>query len=57
MTVEENLELGALPFRAVDLRAQRLSIYGLFPRLGERRRQRRHAVGRRAPDGRRWRGR
>lgn len=39
MTVEENLELGALPFRKVDVRARKSEIFELFPRLGDRRRQ------------------
>ncbi len=40
MTVEENLELGAYNRRARDDRASRLDyVYGLFPRLRDRRRQ------------------
>jgi neutral amino acid transport system ATP-binding protein len=39
MTVEENLDLGALPFRGVDVRGRKAEIFTLFPRLGERRRQ------------------
>ena len=40
MTVEENLELGAYPGRARSDRAAKLEeMYGIFPRLRERRRQ------------------
>ena len=40
MTVEENLELGAYPGRARSDRAGKLEeMYGIFPRLRERRRQ------------------
>ena len=41
LTVQENLELGALSRRARPGKAGRLDeVYGLFPRLAERRRQR-----------------
>ncbi len=39
MTVDENLDLGALPFPAVDARERRGEIFDLFPRLRDRRRQ------------------
>ena len=40
MTVEENLVMGSLAPRAKPRRAESLEVvYGLFPRLGERRRQ------------------
>ncbi|EHN08897.1 Branched-chain amino acid transport ATP-binding protein LivF (TC 3.A.1.4.1) [Patulibacter medicamentivorans] len=39
MTVEENLELGALSNRKVDVGERVERMYSLFPRLGERRRQ------------------
>src|SRR5262245_36006113 len=39
MTVEENIDLGALPFPHIDSRRRRSEIYELFPRLRERRRQ------------------
>jgi ABC-type branched-subunit amino acid transport system ATPase component len=39
MTVEENLDLGALPFPAVDARRRRGEVFELFPRLRDRRRQ------------------
>ena len=39
MTVDENLDLGALPFPDVDARGRRAVVYDLFPRLHERRRQ------------------
>jgi ABC-type branched-subunit amino acid transport system ATPase component len=39
MTVDENLELGAMAFPRVDAAARRQELYGLFPRLAERRRQ------------------
>jgi ABC-type branched-subunit amino acid transport system ATPase component len=39
MTVEENIDLGALPFRDIDGRRRRTEIYEFFPRLRERRRQ------------------
>jgi neutral amino acid transport system ATP-binding protein len=38
MTVEDNLDLGAMPF-SVDARRQKNEAYDLFPRLRERRRQ------------------
>jgi ABC-type branched-subunit amino acid transport system ATPase component len=39
MTVEENLELGAMAFPDVDAAKGKHALYELFPRLGERRRQ------------------
>jgi ABC-type branched-subunit amino acid transport system ATPase component len=39
MTVEENLDLGAMAFPGVDPRERKDALYGLFPRLAERRRQ------------------
>jgi neutral amino acid transport system ATP-binding protein len=39
MTVEENLDLGAMAFRDVDPGERKAVLYELFPRLGERRRQ------------------
>jgi ABC-type branched-subunit amino acid transport system ATPase component len=39
MTVEENLELGALPLRAGTVSERFQSVYELFPRLADRRRQ------------------
>jgi ABC-type branched-subunit amino acid transport system ATPase component len=39
MTIDENLDLGALPFPKVDARARRAEIFDLFPRLRDRRRQ------------------
>jgi branched-chain amino acid transport system ATP-binding protein/neutral amino acid transport system ATP-binding protein len=39
MTVEENLDLGAMAFRHVDAGERKGVLYELFPRLGERRRQ------------------
>jgi neutral amino acid transport system ATP-binding protein len=39
MTVEENLELGAMAFRDVDAAEGKRAVYELFPRLAERRRQ------------------
>lgn len=39
MTVDENLDLGALPFPDVDVRVRRAEVFDLFPRLRERRRQ------------------
>jgi neutral amino acid transport system ATP-binding protein len=39
MTIDENLDLGALPFREVDARKRRTQVFDLFPRLRERRRQ------------------
>jgi neutral amino acid transport system ATP-binding protein len=39
MTVEENLDLGALPFPSVDARRRRREIFEFFPRLRDRRRQ------------------
>jgi ABC-type branched-subunit amino acid transport system ATPase component len=39
MTVEENIDLGALPFPDIDGRRRRAEIYDLFPLLRERRRQ------------------
>lgn len=39
LTVEENLELGALARRGGDRRARTARMYELFPRLAERRRQ------------------
>jgi neutral amino acid transport system ATP-binding protein len=44
MTVEENLELGAIPFREVDVRARKAAMLELFPRLAERARQRAGAL-------------
>ncbi len=42
LTVEENLEVGALAGRGVDVRERMEAMEGMFPRLAERRRQ---AVG------------
>lgn len=39
MTVEENLEIGAMPFPKVDVRAGKDRVMELFPRLAERRHQ------------------
>jgi neutral amino acid transport system ATP-binding protein len=39
MTIDENLDLGALPFPHVDARERRAEIFDLFPRLRDRRRQ------------------
>jgi neutral amino acid transport system ATP-binding protein len=39
MTVEENLDLGAMAFGDVDPGERKQALYVLFPRLGERRRQ------------------
>jgi ABC-type branched-subunit amino acid transport system ATPase component len=39
MTIDENLDLGAIPFRQVDARRRRDVVFDLFPRLAERRRQ------------------
>ena len=39
LTVEENLEVGAFRLKDKDLRADYERWYGIFPRLGERRRQ------------------
>ena len=39
MTVEENLDLGAMAFPDVDAGARKEALYELFPRLEERRRQ------------------
>jgi neutral amino acid transport system ATP-binding protein len=39
MTVEENLDLGAMAFRDVDPEERKQALYELFPRLAERRRQ------------------
>jgi neutral amino acid transport system ATP-binding protein len=39
LTVEENLELGALAARGVDVTARSEAMYAMFPRLAERRRQ------------------
>lgn len=39
MTIEENLEMGALARPGVDVRERMQSMYELFPRLGERHRQ------------------
>src|SRR2546425_11752527 len=40
MTVEENLRMGAfVEWTAADVAARREYVYGLFPRLAERRRQ------------------
>ena len=39
LTVEENLELGALARKGVDRAARAASMYAMFPRLAERRRQ------------------
>jgi branched-chain amino acid transport system ATP-binding protein len=39
MTVEENLELGAIPFPDVDVAARKAAMLELFPRLAERARQ------------------
>lgn len=39
MTVEENLELGVIPFPRVDSDAAKAHVFRLFPRLAERRRQ------------------
>jgi neutral amino acid transport system ATP-binding protein len=39
MTVEENLDIGAMAFPGVDPGERKESLYQLFPRLGERRRQ------------------
>ncbi len=39
MTIDENLDLGALPFPGVDTSRRRSEIFDLFPRLSERRRQ------------------
>jgi ABC-type branched-subunit amino acid transport system ATPase component len=39
MTVDENLDLGALSFPSVDARERRSEIFELFPRLRDRRRQ------------------
>ena len=49
MTVEENLELGAFVRRSdkSGMRTDRDRVFGLFPRLAERRcAARRHALGR-----------
>jgi neutral amino acid transport system ATP-binding protein len=40
MTVEENLEMGAIPFPDVDRDARKAAMFELFPRLAERARQR-----------------
>jgi branched-chain amino acid transport system ATP-binding protein len=39
MTIDENLDLGALPFPGVDSARRRAEIFELFPRLRDRRRQ------------------
>lgn len=39
LTVEENLELGALARRGVDVDARKRAMYAMFPRLAERRHQ------------------
>jgi len=39
MTVEENLEMGAIPFPDVDREARKAAMFELFPRLAERARQ------------------
>jgi ABC-type branched-subunit amino acid transport system ATPase component len=39
LTVEENLEMGAVAAHGVDKRGRIQAMYDLFPRLGERRRQ------------------
>jgi ABC-type branched-subunit amino acid transport system ATPase component len=39
MTIDENLDLGAIPFRHVDAGRRRDVVFDLFPRLAERRRQ------------------
>jgi ABC-type branched-subunit amino acid transport system ATPase component len=39
LTVQENLELGALAARGLDVGARCEAMYAMFPRLGERRRQ------------------
>jgi branched-chain amino acid transport system ATP-binding protein len=39
LTVEENLELGALARRGVDVEARKQAMYEMFPRLAERRHQ------------------
>ena len=39
MTVEENLELGAMPFPEVDAAQAKSRVFALFPRLAERRSQ------------------
>jgi ABC-type branched-subunit amino acid transport system ATPase component len=39
MTVEDNLELGAVARRGLDVPKRLSAMYGLFPRLAERRRQ------------------
>jgi branched-chain amino acid transport system ATP-binding protein len=39
MTVEENLQVGGVVRTAAEVREQLADIYGLFPRLAERRRQ------------------
>jgi neutral amino acid transport system ATP-binding protein len=39
LTVEENLELGGLARRGVDVDARKRAMYEMFPRLAERRRQ------------------
>lgn len=39
LTVEENLELGTLPRPGTPVRERLREMFGLFPRLGERRRQ------------------
>jgi ABC-type branched-subunit amino acid transport system ATPase component len=39
LTVEENLEIGAMAFPSCDARARKQAMYEVFPRLAERRRQ------------------
>src|SRR5690606_10350420 len=39
LTVEENLELGALARRGLDVDARKRAMYAMFPRLAERRHQ------------------
>ncbi|MBS1877884.1 MAG: ABC transporter ATP-binding protein [Actinobacteria bacterium] len=39
LTVEENLEVGAMPFPGVEIGPAKERIFALFPRLAERRRQ------------------
>lgn len=44
MTVEENLEMGAIPFAGVDVAARKAAMLSLFPQLAERARQRAGAL-------------
>jgi neutral amino acid transport system ATP-binding protein len=44
MTVEENLEMGAIPFPEIDREARNAAMFELFPRLADRARQRAGAL-------------